>query len=465
MLHLTLNKTKKRTYTRQIYREIREKILSGELTAGEKLPSSRELCEQLRVARNTVLTAYEMLAAEGAVNSVAGSGFYVGGGVHITPPQVPITQRQTASLSALVIPEGTVNFDSGLPALDLFPREKWNRTVSHAFLDAPVSALGYDDPQGRLELRSVLCAYLKKTRGISCTPEQVLITAGAKQGLTLAAKCLLSADSQVWMENPSNANVQQIFSYHTRHIVPFDVDAQGIRPEDFPQEGTPALIFVTPSHQFPLGGILPIRRRIALVEFARKSGAYLLEDDYDSEFGYDAPPAASLFELDSRRVLYVGTFSKVLFPSIRLGYLVAPANLVPRLRELKRLADHHANSVYQLALLRFLESGELERQIRRMKRVYRKRRDLLITLLRQYFGEQVRISGAAAGMHLIADFPGVSFPEERIRRLLRAGVYLVPVEQHSLTKGDHLGQVILGYASLSRQEMERGLALLKTECT
>lgn len=463
MVYLSLDETKKRSYSKQIYMEIREKILSGELEVGESLPSSRDLSRELSVARNTVLTAYDMLVSEGMVDSVPGSGFYVRSGVKHTQQIVSVADQQTASLSDVVISDQTINFDSGLPALDLFPREKWNRVVSRAFLDAPVSALGYDDPQGRPEFRHVLCSYLKKTRGISCQPEQIIITAGAKQGLSLVAKCLLHSQSEVWMENPSNVNVKQIFSFYRSNIVPFDVDSEGIRPDQFPSDGKPNMIFTTPSHQFPMGGILPIQRRIALIDFARKSGAYLLEDDYDSEFTYDGLPSNSLFELDSERVVYVGTFSKVLFPSIRLGYLIVPMHLVPQMRELKRLADHHSNSVYQLALMRFIESGDLERHIRHMKKEYRKRRNLLLELLHAYFGELVHIHGTAAGMHIVAEFDGVNFSEERMQRLLSSGVYIVPVERHSLIKGAQENQIILGYAGLTNQDMLRGLDLLKRE--
>lgn len=463
MIYLSLDKTQKRSYTQQIYTEIRSKILSGELEAGEPLPSSRDLSRELSVARNTVLTAYDMLISEGAVKSIAGSGFFVCGGAKNIPQVVSLDNQQTASLSDLAITDQTINFDSGLPALDLFPREKWSRVVSHAFLDAPCSALGYDDPQGRPEFRSVLCNYLKKTRGISCNPEQIIITAGAKQGLSLVAKCLLGSQSEVWMENPSNINVKQIFTYYTNNIVPFEVDAQGIRPEQFPSNGKPTLIFTTPSHQFPMGGILSIQRRIALIEFVRKSGAYLLEDDYDSTFSYNAPPSNSLFELDHECVIYVGTFSKVLFPSIRLGYLVVPMHLVPKMRELKRLADHHSNSIYQLALMRFIESGDLDRHIQRMKKEYRKRRNLLLELMNACFGEQVHIHGDAAGMHIVAEFDGVTFSEERVKRLLSAGVYIVPVERHSQIKGIHENQIILGYAGLEKSSLLYGLKLIKDE--
>ncbi|MGI6733668.1 MAG: PLP-dependent aminotransferase family protein [Anaerovoracaceae bacterium] len=461
MLYIDLDKTKKRSYAVQIYTKIREMILAGELPAGEPLPSSRDLSRELSVSRNTVLAAYDMLVSEGAVCSIAGSGYYVLSGVKNNPRRISTEDRQTASLSDMVISDDMINFDSGLPALDLFPRVKWNRTVSGAFLDAPVSALGYDDPQGRPEFRDVLCSYLKKTRGISCAPEQIIVTSGTKQGLSLTAKCLLDSESEVWIENPTNANVKQIFSYHTNKIIPFEVDAHGIRPEEFPSDGKPDLMFVTPSHQFPMGGILPLQRRIALTEFAAKSGAYLLEDDYDSAFTYDGQPLNSLFELDNNRVIHAGTFSKVLFPSIRLGYLVVPEHLVPGMRELKRLSDHHSNSVYQLALMRFIENGDLDRHIRRMKKEYQKRRDLLIELLHEYFGDRVHIHGASAGMHVVAEFDNVAFTEQRINKLLDAGVYVVPVERHSLTKGSHANQIIMGYAGLTREDLMSGLDILK----
>lgn len=463
MMHLNLDDTKKRSLTKQIYTEIRRKILFGELEAGQCLPSSRDLSRELCVARNTVLTAYDMLVSEGAVYSVGGSGFFVSSDVTCEPRSILLEDQQTASLADIVVTDRTISFDSGTPAVDLFPRRRWNRAVSEAFLDAPVSALGYDDPQGRPEFRTVLSIYLKKTRGISCRPEQIIITSGTKQGLSLIAKCLLNANAEVWLENPSNANVLKIFSYHTNRLIPFEVDEQGVRPELFPAKGTPTLILTTPAHQFPMGGILPMKRRGELIQFARTSGAYLLEDDYDSEFTYDAPPSNSLFELDCEHVIFTGTFSKVLFPSVRLGYLVVPMQLVPKMRELKRLSDHHSNSIYQLALMRFIESGELERHIRRMKKEYRQRRDTLLQLLTSRFGDQVRVYGTAAGMHVVAEFASVAFTEERIRRLYQAGVYVVPVENHSLIKGNHTNQLILGYAGLSAETMARGIDRIQAE--
>jgi len=463
MLYLELDRTHERSYSKQIYTQIREKILSGALRSKDALPSTRNLSKDLCVARNTILTAYDMLVSDGFLFSLPGSGFFVSPGITCEVQPAQISDFNVASLSDLLVPNNIINFDSGLPALDLFPKSKWNQATTKALNEAPISALGYDDPQGRPEFREVLSTYLKRVRGIECKPEQIIITTGTKQGLSLIAKCLLNAQSEVWIENPSNENVNQIFAYHTDKIIPFEVDEEGIQPHLFPNQKKPSLIFVTPSHQFPMGGILSIKRRLELIQFARKNDCFILEDDYDSEFNYEGLPINSLFELDTEHVIYAGTFSKVMFPSLRLGYLVVPSLLIPQIRKWKRLADHHSNSIYQLALMRFIENGDLERHIRRMKREYKKRQDNLLALLHTHFGEKFKVYGFRAGMHVVVEFENVIFTDESIRRLLISGIYVVPVEKHSVLKGNHSNQIILGYAQLCYEDMERGLKILKTE--
>lgn len=462
MLYINIKKEEKRSYSMQIYKEIREKILKGELREGAALPSTRELSIELSISRNTALTAYDMLVSEGFVHSVPGSGIYVKQGIQASWQPTKVSNNRTAVLSDDRISQNMISFDSGIPALDLFPRNKWNTFTSRAFRDAPVSALGYDDPQGRPELRCILSAYLKKVRGIECDPDQIIITAGAKQGLTLVAKCLLDCSCEVLLEDPSNRNVNQIFSYHTKHITPVPVDQEGIIIDQLPKNMRPALLFTTPSHQFPMGGILTIQRRLELIKYARESGCYLVEDDYDSEFRYDGAPVNSLYELDPERVIYIGTFSKILYPSLRLGNIVLPPQLVRIFREWKRLGDHHTNSVSQLALMRFIESGDLERHIRHMKKVYRNRRDLLLELLGQYFPNQFQVFGDSAGMHLILHLSGTEFSPDLVQRINDSGVYVVPVEEHSITKGLHLNQIIMGYAHLTLQDMELGLQRIRS---
>ncbi len=460
-MYISIDKTAKRTYTKQIYYALRQKILSGELAVGEALPPYRELSRELAVSKNTVLAAYDMLASDGVVRGVAGSGFYVETGMERLPAAAPTAEHQSAALSDTVIPEGTVNFDNGLPALELFPRAKWNKAVSAALMYAPDSALGYDQPQGRSELRSVLCDYLRRIQGINCGSEQIIITSGAKQAISLAAGLLLAGGGEAWIEDPSTVILKRMLASNTERIVPLPVDEYGLDPESFPDSGKPALIFAAPSRQFPMGGIMPMARRIELIRRARSAGAYVIEDNFENEFRYDAPPAASLFELDPESVISVGTFSKVLFPSVRLGYMVVPKKLVPAICERKRLSDHHTNSVYQLALASFIGSGGLERHIRRMNREYRARRDHLTACIEAVFRGRVRLIGGAAGMNLIAEFPGVDFSEDMTRRLLDCGVYAVPVEQETLVKGRHTGQLILRYSGLTPEKLSLGAARLK----
>lgn len=461
MLFIELKKEQSRSITHQIYLQIRKKILCGELKSKECLPSTRNLSEDLHVSRNSVLTAFDMLVSEGLAVSVPGSGIYVSPLASELPlTESPPSDYFAASLSSDLIPTETISFDSGIPELKQFPRNKWNQAVSSAFINAPVSALGYDDPQGRPELRKILCLWLERSRGIHCDPSQLIITSGAKQGLTLIAKCLLDSDSEAILEDPSNSNVRQIFSYHTNRITPVPVDNEGIITDKLPRRSTARIAFVTPSHQFPMGGILSLQRRLELIRFARRNGCFLVEDDYDSEFRYNGPPVRSLFELDSSQVIYIGTFSKVLFPSLRLGYIVLPPSLTEKCLKWKRLADHHSNSVYQLALKRFIEKGEFEKHISRMKKIYYKRRCLLLELLEKYFPGQITVHGEAAGMHIVAEFEKIIFSPGLIRQIRDKGVYIVPVERHSIL-GGHANQIILGYAQLNQEEMECGLLKLK----
>ena len=457
MLYVPLDRSAKRTYTRQIYYAIRRKILSGELTAGEALPSYRELSRELAVSKNTVLSAYDMLAADGVVRSAAGSGFYVEKGMERRPPAPPVMDWQPAALSDRIIPAGTISFDNGQPALELFPRAKWNMAVSAAMMNMPAAALGYDLPQGRPELRRALCGYLRKTQGLSCAAGQVIITSGAKQAIALAAECLLHTNKEVWIEDPSPALLKQLLSCHTDRVVSFPVDQQGLDPAAFPSGGRPALIIASPARQFPTGAIMPMPRRMALAEFAERAGAYILEDNFESEFNYDAPPASSICELAPERVLSVGTFSKVLYPSVRLGYMAAPPALLARLCEHKRLSDHHTNPVYQLALAALLEDGTLEKHVRRMKREYRARRDHLTDCLHRRFGDGVRVSGGASGMNLVAAFDGVCFTEELTRQLLRHGVYAAPVER----QGRRTNELVLRYSGLTKEELTLGVERLQ----
>jgi GntR family transcriptional regulator/MocR family aminotransferase len=262
------------------------------------------------------------------------------------------------------------------------------------------------------------------------------------------------------LEDPITADVRRIIEAGGGRVRPVPVDEQGMMTELLPASGRPRLIYLTPSHQFPLGVTMPIQRRLRLLEYARRRGAYILEDDYDSEFRYESPPLSAIQGLDPQRVVYIGTFSKTLCPSLRIGYVVFPPALVSRGRQAKWFADLHNASVDQLILARFIAGGHFARHVQVLKRAHRAQRQLLVGALREAFGEEVRILGHAAGLHLCARFPGVRFGPALLAELERSGARVYPVEEHAIRKGRYRDTVILGYGLLGREAIRRGVAAL-----
>ena len=461
MLWLPIERSSTTPLIRQVYEHIRTQILCGTLQGGTQLPSTRELATTLHISRNVVLEAYDQLLAEGYIESRPGSGTYVAEGLRFE-------QGQSESAVALALPTASsptesrlIDFRSGLPALDLFPRKQWSQLARQVYAQAEPAVFGYDQPEGRLELRTALARYLQRTRGVSCQPAHIVILSGATQAFLLLNRLLLASNDEIVVEDPLNYEVQLILSSSGAQLLPVPVDERGMQTDLLPFHKRPRFIFVTPSHQFPQGGILPIQRRVQLLQFARTAGCYVVEDDYDSEFRYVGSPISSLQGLAPEHVIYIGTFSKILSPALRLGYLVLPPELIERSRRIKRLLDLHSPSFEQLILAQFIEAGYLERHIVRMKRVYQKRRQVLITTLRQHFAHQVEIVGDATGLHLVARFPQVKFTPEIIALIERAGVRVYPVERHAMVKDRHLHDIILGYSHLSPAQIEQGVRRIK----
>lgn len=461
MLWIPIERSSAKSLIRQVYEHIRAQILCGTLQGGTHLPSTRELATNLHISRNVVLEAYDQLVAEGYLESRAGSGTYVAEGIRFEKGQSEPDFSSTASVAEPRTENDHIDFRSGLPALDLFPRKQWSQIAQHVYTKAEPSLFGYDNPEGRLELRTALARYLQRTRGVSCQPAQILILSGAAQAFSLLNRLLLSPNDEIVIEDPMTYEMQVILSSSGAQLVPVPVDERGMQTDLLPLTTRPRCIFVTPSHQFPMGGILPVQRRLHLLQFARTADCYLVEDDYDSEFRYVGSPISSLQGLSPERVIYIGTFSKILSPALRLGYIVLPAELVARSRSIKRLLDLHSPSLEQLILAQFIESGNLERHIVRMRRVYQKRRNVLITTLRQQFSNQVEIVGDATGLHLVAHFSHVTFTPEIIAAIERAGVHVYPIERHAMVKGRHLHEIILGYGHLSPAQIEQGIGQIK----
>jgi len=446
---------------RQVYEQVRTQILCGTLQAGAQLPSTRALAASLHVSRNVILEAYDQLLAEGYIESRAGSGTYVAEGTHFIEEQ-HAPERLAQTVHAQQKEDNLIDFRSGLPALDLFPRKQWSQIAQHVYAEIAPSAFGYDNPEGRIELRTVLARYLLRTRGVRCQPEQILILSGAAQAISLLTRLLVSTRNKIILEDPVTYGIQVILSSSDAQLMPIPVDERGMRTDMLPPVDQHAsFILVTPSHQFPLGGILSVQRRIQLLQFARASGCYVVEDDYDSEFRYTGSPISSLQSLEPGRVIYVGTFSKILSPALRLGYMILPEELIERCRHIKQLTDLHSPSLEQLVLARFIDAGHLERHIARMKRLYQRRRNILINTLNTHFSHQVNILGDATGLHLVAQFQHVEFSQQLLTAIERAGVRVYPVEQHAINKGRHTDKIILGYSHLTHEQIEQGIKQLK----
>jgi len=463
VLWLSIDRNKNIPLIRQIYEQIRLQIIQGEMYQGEKLPSTRELAETLKVSRNVVLEAYDQLSAEGYMTSLMGSGSYVADGACLKQFRLEQPRQAEPVYFLPTQPQNLIDFQFGVPALDLFPGKKWGQIYRSVCNSSPVSIFGYGEPEGREELRQVLAHYLTRNRGVYCEPDQIIITTGAMQAIFIIANVLLSSKDTIVSEDPLNRNIRQIFTDTGAKILPIPVDEQGIQTNLVQSTKDLRLIYITPSHQFPLGSTLPIQRRIELVETARKTGCYILEDNYDNEFRFEGTPVSSLQGLEPELVFYVGTFSKILSPALRIGYMVVPRKLINSCRRYKDLLDHHSPSLNQLVLTQFIEQGYFERHIAKMKKVYRKRQETIIKSLTELFPGEYKVSGHSTGLHLIVEFDHIEFNDEVNKRLKEAGIVVYPVEMYAINKGRFKNRIMLGYGNVNEEQIVEGMKRMK-EC-
>lgn len=441
---------------RQLYQILREKMTAGQLSPGEALPSTRELANQLALSRNTVCEAYDMLAAEGYIISRQGAKTRVAAGLQLEKPAPADTENTPPASPALV-----ADFQTGRPDIRQFPRHLWLQLLLKATNELPPRLWGYSGPAGLAALRREIAAWLYRSRGLVVGPQDIFITAGATQGLKLLAELLAGAGQEIILEDPCHSGLLQVLRTQGLSIYPAPVDRQGLQTGTLNRKGACA-VYVTPSHQFPLGGILPASRRAELVRYARENGLYLLEDDYDSEFRYGGPPVAPLYSLDPQQVIYIGTFSKILFPALRIGYVILPRRLQERWRQLRICADVQNPPFAQAALAEFLQTRKLDRHIQNMRRLYGHRRNILLQTLTAVFGSGWSVWGDTAGLHLAVEFPGMCFDDRFVRDCQSKGLRLAPVETHCIRKGAHQDKLLLGYGHLEPAEIKQGLALLRT---
>lgn len=446
------------TLARQIYLAFRGQMTEGSLKPGEKLPSTRELARHLGISRTTACEAYEMLASEGFITSQPGSSTRVAEGLNLASDGP--TAELSGESSPLTREPYQADFRTGQPDLQGFPRKTWATLLQRSALQMPLELWGYSGSEGLPELRREISAWLWRSRGMAADPENIFITTGATQALHLLAFLLDQSRSSIIVEDPCHKGMLKIFQNHLYKIQALPVDEHGLNTALLQNQQATA-VYVTPSHQFPLGGILPASRRAELLRFARRQDLYIIEDDYDSEFRYSGVPVAPLFTLDPQRVIYVGTFSKLLFPSLRIGYVVLPSHFQSRWRDLRTHIDVQNPPFEQAALAALLSSRKLDRHIRLMRNLYRQKRRLLLDSFRAGFRGEWRTWGDESGLHLAVQLPGWHFDRDFEAAARSRGVYVSTVDKHSVNKGLHMDKLLLGYGHLPASNIPAAVSLLQ----
>lgn len=455
-----------------LYQRLREAILSGRLPSGMRLPASRGLATSLGVARNTVLFAYEQLVAEGCL--VADRQ---GTRVARFPPPVtvgrPGVSKPSVSLSlsrraeaALQSESGrdaeALPFSPGVPDFGAFPFRLWRQSLSRAWSDAGWRQLGYAAPGGDPALRAALAEHLSGVRGLSVTPEQIVVTTGTQSALDLCARLLADHGDTVWVENPGYLAARTAFGLAGLKVHDVPVDLEGLAPQvsDW-RAHRPRLIMVTPSHQYPTGRVMSLPRRVALAEDARQAGAWLIEDDYDSEFRRSGPAPAPLFGLQADSpAVYVGTFSKTLYPGLRLGYIVVPQAVARQFARATAQATRAGQGIEQRALADFIRRGHYTAHLRRMRSLYAKRLAVLRAALRNAFGSELALSGGDAGLHLVLWLPPGANDDEIARRANALGLGVRALRGYARAPVRCNG-LLLGYGNLDEGMIAEGVRRLK----
>lgn len=440
----------------QLTGHLKRMIRTGELRVDERLPSTRELASELSVSRNTVVAAYEMLVGEGYLESKLRGGFRVNKAAQAfstLPQRTKVSQERPLLPKVPCLP---VPFRPTQPDVSLFPLQIWNRYRTRV-LKRGASLLHYQSrfPVGLDELRQHVADYLRDSRGVRCQWQEVAITSGSQQGLFLLSHLLLRPGQRVYMEDPGYPGARNAWKYAGATVVPVPVDEEGMR---LPAEGVEkaSLIYVTPSHQFPLGPCMPLARRLSLLQAAREMQAWIIEDDYDSEFRYTSAPQPSLQGLDEqRRVIYIGSFSKTLFPGLRIGYVVLPPELVERFAALKSIADDYSPLVDQATLAVFLESGAFHAHLRRCRRHYAERQTFFLDQVARH-GLPLKFPVTGRGMNLTGMLPEDANDRLWSNRLREAGLDVPPLSRYAI-KSVRPG-LLFGLAGFEARDIQRGVA-------
>jgi GntR family transcriptional regulator/MocR family aminotransferase len=478
-LPVALDPRKRDPLHRQLYDWFQNAIVSGQLRPRQRVPSTRTLAAELNISRIPVLQAFDQLKAEGYLEALVGAGTRVSSSIPqetlgrstgiLSPPGQKKGRRKmspagTATKASAREPwlDITGAFRPHLPALDHFPIEVWSRLVARHARRRTKDLMAYGDQMGHAPFREAVAQYLRAVRGVRCDAAQVMVTSGSQQALHLCARVLLDPGEPVWIEEPGYPGAHQAFAAAGSRMIPVPVDAEGLDVQEGTRLGRNArAVYVTPSHQYPLGATMSVARRIQLLNWAARSGAWVIEDDYDSEYRQGIRPIASLQGLDSdARVLYVGTFSKALFPALRVGYVVVPGDLIGAFSDARDAADIFPSTLYQAVLADFIQEGHFVRHVRRMRVLYTDRCNALVAALRAQTAGVLQIVNGEAGMHLVGLLPPGLKDTAISREAAKRGVSAMPLSHCCLQRPVRQG-LVLGYGAADEAQIQQGARRLK----
>jgi GntR family transcriptional regulator/MocR family aminotransferase len=451
--------------SQQLAEQLREAISAGELKPGDRIPASRQLARELTLARGTITTAIEMLLAEGFLEARIGSGTYVSEAARRTEHS---SQRQNPSTLELPdfsfepdvdLPAATkIDFRPCRPSLEAFPLQAWRRCLSLAGSATP--SPDYGDPLGHSQLRGVISDYLRRARGLTASAEEIIITNGSVHAMHLLSAIYLDKGSRVIVENPGYPLAWQTFQLAGAEIISCGVDEEGLCLDHLPQKPTRVkFVYVTPSHQFPTGSRLSLARRQALIGWADKHDILIIEDDYDGEYRYDVPPLAPMASMDTHRVVYCGTFSKTMFPGLRIGFAVAPEPLIRLMAKMRTLTEYAPCTPTQVALSNFISTGHFERHIHKMRRIYRHKRMALVATLAD-LGIDAQVSGLDSGLSAMVRLGGKRSGSYYSNRAKKAGILAPSVLRYGFGAPIADNALIIGYAQPTTEQIVSGLEFL-----
>ena len=470
---ITIDRRASRPLYQQIYESFRGRIIRGELRAGDLVPSSRELARESHISRLPALTAYAQLLAEGYFESRIGAGTFISSSLPSRPTGASPSAapgRRLLSAQVVALPkyerpswaESLGPFQVGQPELQKFPIEIWLRLVARYSRRMRLKALQYGDAMGLAELREAIATYLRTSRGVRCEAQQIMIVSGSQQALDLATRVLLEAGRAAWVEEPGYWLVHHVLKAARCRIVPVPVDAEGLNvTAGIRLNRNARAAFAAPSHQYPLGVTMSAARRLRLLEWAQRSRAWIIEDDYDSEYRYSNLPIASLQGLDGNpRVIYIGTFSKVMFPSLRLGYLVIPVDLIERFAAMRQVMDICPTHITQAVMSDFIREGHFARHVRRMRPIYAERRRVFVAELERQLGDNVTIMGDQAGMHLAIFLTPGRDDRKIAATAARQSLWLSPLSSSYVGRTPRHG-FVLGFGNTKANEIPQAVRHLR----